>query len=119
MKVHLKHGKVTQIMHGSRRNYRYVWDVSQAEGGPEGDHQAHRRPGGTPIGRARRPPGWWVPPPVPPFGLYHPRDLKTPEQEDFPEFCRRSMAETYIEENSFPVGRFRRGELLPEGEIVV
>src|SRR3954468_15784968 len=28
MKVHLKHGKVTQIMHGASRNYRYVWDVS-------------------------------------------------------------------------------------------
>src|SRR4051812_39789078 len=28
MKVHLKHGKVTQSMHGASRNYRYVWDVS-------------------------------------------------------------------------------------------
>src|SRR4051812_10524921 len=28
MKVHLKHGKVRQIMHGESRNYRYVWDVS-------------------------------------------------------------------------------------------
>ena len=28
MKVHLKHGKVTQIMHGASRNYRYIWDVS-------------------------------------------------------------------------------------------
>src|SRR3954470_3212477 len=28
MKVHLKHGKVTQNMHGASRNYRYVWDVS-------------------------------------------------------------------------------------------
>src|SRR3954467_977710 len=28
MKVHLKHGKVTQNMHGERRNYRYFWDVS-------------------------------------------------------------------------------------------
>src|SRR4051812_12917574 len=28
MKVHLKHGKVTQIMHGASINYRYVWDVS-------------------------------------------------------------------------------------------
>src|SRR4051812_16335450 len=26
MKVHLKHGKVTENMHGARRNYRYVWD---------------------------------------------------------------------------------------------
>src|SRR4051812_2641574 len=28
MKVQAKHGKVTQIMHGASRNYRYVWDVS-------------------------------------------------------------------------------------------
>ena len=28
MKFHAKHGKVTQIMHGASRNYRYVWDVS-------------------------------------------------------------------------------------------
>src|SRR4051812_46098508 len=30
MKVQAKHGKVTQIMHGASRNYRYVWDVSVA-----------------------------------------------------------------------------------------
>src|SRR3954470_22601763 len=28
MKVHLKHGKVTQNMHGASTNYRYVWDIS-------------------------------------------------------------------------------------------
>ena len=28
MQVQAKHGKVTQNMHGARRNYRYVWDVS-------------------------------------------------------------------------------------------
>ena len=28
MKVHLKYGKFTQIMHGAGRNNRYVWDVS-------------------------------------------------------------------------------------------
>ena len=28
MKVHLKHVKVTQNMHGASKNYRYVWDVS-------------------------------------------------------------------------------------------
>ena len=31
MKVQVKHGKVTQNMHGASRNYRYVWDVSTAE----------------------------------------------------------------------------------------
>jgi putative component of membrane protein insertase Oxa1/YidC/SpoIIIJ protein YidD len=29
------------------------------------------------------------------------------------------VAETYREEKTFPAGRFRRGELLPEGEIVL
>ena len=29
-KAQPKHGKVTQNMHGARRNYRYVWDVSNA-----------------------------------------------------------------------------------------
>ena len=28
MKVHQKHSKVTQNMHGASRNDRYVWDVS-------------------------------------------------------------------------------------------
>ena len=30
MKVHLKHGKVTKIMHRVGINYRYGWDVSEA-----------------------------------------------------------------------------------------
>ena len=48
MKVHLKHGKVTQNMHGASRNNRYVWDVS--------------------VGHAHRPSGRLGPPLVPPFG---------------------------------------------------
>src|ERR1044072_5038828 len=36
MKVHLKHGKVTQNMHRPSRNYRYVWDVSHTERSPTG-----------------------------------------------------------------------------------
>ena len=31
MKVQAKHGKVTQNMHGARKNCRYVWDVSLAQ----------------------------------------------------------------------------------------
>src|SRR3954470_14050296 len=34
------------------------------------------------------------------------------------EFHRRSVAETYREENGSPAGRFRRGDHLPEGEII-
>src|SRR4051812_41306393 len=36
MKVQAKHGKVTQNMHGTSRNYRYVWDVS-----PCHSHEGH------------------------------------------------------------------------------
>src|SRR3954464_11782183 len=42
MKVHLKHGKVTQNMHGASRNYRYVWDVSVI-GFPRGELKWTRR----------------------------------------------------------------------------
>src|SRR4051812_13235546 len=31
MEVYVKHGKVTQNMHGTNRNYRYVWDVSSTD----------------------------------------------------------------------------------------
>ena len=31
MKVQAKHGKVTQVMHGASRNYRYVWDISSSK----------------------------------------------------------------------------------------
>ena len=34
------------------------------------------------------------------------------------EFHRRSVAETYREEKPSPAGRFRRGDHLPEGEII-
>ena len=41
MKVQAKHGKVTQIMHGASKNYRYVWDVSGAGAASPGspDHE--------------------------------------------------------------------------------
>ena len=32
-KVQPKHGKVTKIMRGASRNYRYVWDVSDDRAG--------------------------------------------------------------------------------------
>src|SRR4051812_21697359 len=54
MKVQAKYGKVTQIMNGASRNYRYVWDVSVAvfycsspvygEQGPGASPLDHRRP---------------------------------------------------------------------------
>src|ERR1043165_2608835 len=35
MKVQAKHGKVTQNMHGTSINYRYVWDVLSCESHPK------------------------------------------------------------------------------------
>src|SRR4051812_5977757 len=78
MKVHLKHGKVTQIMHEASRNYRYVCDVSlswrvSSRGGNIGEGGSQRwtrgsrwAPGATRGGAA--PPGRLVGPPWPPFG---------------------------------------------------
>ena len=82
-----------------------------ARGGPPG---AQAPPGC----RAGRPPGLLRPPPAPLFGLYLPRYPKTLKREEFCEFSRRSMEETYKEENTSPAGRFRQGEHLPEWEIV-
>ena len=90
---------------------------SGAGGGPLGSQVACGR--GHPLGRAGWPPGRWVPHPGLSFGTYISRDLKTPEQKLDREFRRRSEAETTREEKTFPAGRFRRGELLPEGEIVL
>src|ERR1041385_7294414 len=66
-------------------------------GGPQGAQAATWR-GPTP-GRAGRAPGAPGPLPAPPFGLYTPRDPKTLKEREFPEFRRRSVAETYKEEN--------------------
>src|SRR4051794_5875192 len=94
MKVHLKHGKVTQNMHGASINYRYVWDVSAAPrrrlenrllfwgffatgknrgqgrapevGGPPPPQAASRRGHGG--GRASRAPGALLAPSGPSYG---------------------------------------------------
>src|SRR3954463_9239872 len=87
-----------------------------ARWGPQGPQAATWR-GPTP-GRAGRAPGalWLLP--APPSGLYTPRYAKTLKREAFTEFLRRSVEETYREEKGSPAGRFRRGDHLPEGEIV-
>src|ERR1041385_6489609 len=66
-------------------------------------------------GRAPRPLG---PLPVPPSGLYNAHHPKTLKRGEFTEFRRRSVAETYREEKPSRAGRFRRGDHLPEGEII-
>src|ERR1041385_5745982 len=85
-------------------------------GGPQGAQAATWR--GPAPGRAGRAPGALGPPQAPPSGLYtlhHPETLK---RGVFTEFCRRSVEETYREEKGSPAGRFRRGDHLPEGEII-
>src|SRR4051812_32958745 len=74
--------------------------------------------GAPPLGRTGGPPGVLAPLPVPPSGLYLPPGVKTLKQGDFTEFRRRSVAETYREEKPSLAGRFRRGEHLPEEEII-
>src|ERR1041385_6330855 len=85
-------------------------------GGPQGA-QAATWCGPTP-GRARRAPGPPGATPGSPAGLYTPRDPKTLKKREFPDSRRRSVAETYREEKPSLAGRFRRGDHLPEGEIV-
>src|ERR1041385_5868966 len=87
-----------------------------ARGGAHGPQAATWR-GPTP-GRAGRAPGALGPLLAPPSGLYTPRYAKTLKREVFTEFRRRSVAETYREEKGFPAGRFRRGDHLPEEEII-
>ena len=92
--------------------------LEEAKGGLEGSHQGPRRPLGAPP-RARREAAWGPGPTSgAPSGLYLPLGVKTLKRREFTEFRRRSVAETYREEKSSPAGRFRRGEHLPEGEII-
>src|ERR1041385_2908156 len=80
-------------------------------GGPQGAQAATLR-GPTP-GHTGRAPGHPGPLPAPPSGLYTPRRPKTLKREEFPEFRRRSVAETYREEKPSLAGRFRQGDHLP------
>src|ERR1041385_6846281 len=70
-----------------------------------------------PPGRARHPPGCLVAPSVPPFAYITPWGVN-PKRGVVSSFRRRHGAETYRGEKPSPVGKFRRGDHLPEGEIV-
>ena len=78
-----------------------------------------RSPLARPPPRARREAAW-TPGATPGSPLWHiyPSSPKTLKIEEFTEFRRRSMVETYGEEKPSPASRFRRAEHLPEGEIV-
>src|SRR4051812_13201187 len=72
------------------------------------------------------PPSWprqapsWMPggPPRCPLSPMRPPWGENPKNRRFSVFHRRHGAETYREEKPSPAGRFRRGDHLPEGEIV-
>ena len=83
---------------------------------PEGGHQVPRRPPGAAPPRPRRVAAW-TPGATPgsPLWPIYPSSSENPREREFTEFRRRSVAETYREEKTFPAGRFRRGEHLPEG----
>src|ERR1041385_2289822 len=84
--------------------------------GPQGAQAATWR--GPHPGRAGRAPRPLGPLPAPPSGLYTLRRPKTLRGGSFTEFRRRSVTETYREEKPSLAGRFRRGDHLPEGEII-
>src|SRR3954470_24328395 len=85
-----------------------------------------RGPTRQPEGCLARPPllaapgtllGAWWPPSVPPFAYKTPWG-RNPKRRVLSVFLRRHGAETYRREKPSPAGRFRRGDHLPEGEII-
>src|SRR4051812_20121087 len=91
-------------------------DEQKWRGGvPPGSQKGHWR------GPLRAAPGtlldaWW-PPSVPPLAYITPWG-RNPKKRVLSAFLRRHGAETYRREKPSPAGRFRRGDHLPEGEIV-
>src|ERR1041385_8108326 len=85
-----------------------------------------RGPTRKPEGCLVRPPPWprqapsWIPggPPRCPLSPIRPPWGRNPKRRRVFVFRRRHGAETYRGEKPSPAGRFRRGDHLPEGEIV-
>src|SRR3954467_13012174 len=86
----------------------------EPRGGPEGSHQGPRRPP-----RAHRVASWLPgPTPCPPSGLYYPLEVETIKQEEFRSFAAASWQKPTEKKKPSLAGRFRRGDHLPEGEII-
>ena len=69
--------------------------------------------------RARRAPSWMPGgPPQCPSRLYDPPGVKTLEEEEFWSFATASWQKPTEKKKPSPTGRFRRGDHLPEWEIV-
>src|SRR3954470_19257910 len=85
-----------------------------------------RGPTRQPEGCLARPPSWprqapsWVTggPPRCPLSPIKPPWGRNPKRRVLSAFLRCHRAETYRREKPSPAGRFRRGDHLPEGEIV-
>src|SRR3954466_13168941 len=85
-----------------------------------------RGPTRQPEGCLARPPSWprqatsWVPGGLPrcPLSPIKPPWGRNPRRRVLSAFLHHHGAETYIREKPSPAGRFRRGDHLPEGEIV-
>ena len=96
----------------------YEDSLESTEEGPEGTHQATRRVPGAPP-RARHAPSWMPggPPRCPLWPILSP-GVKTLKQEEFSSFVVASWWKPTEKKNPSPAGRFRRGDHLPEGEII-
>src|SRR3954468_9319170 len=91
----------------------------EAKGGSKGSHQGSRRVPLTPLGRTGDPPGPLVPLQGLPFGLYYPLGVETLKIKEFRSFAATSWRKPTEKKKPSPAGRFRLGDHLPEGEIVV
>src|SRR4051812_2795644 len=71
-----------------------------------------------PLGRARHPPGCLVALLGAPSRLYYPLGVETLNIEEFRSFSAASWRKLTEKKKPSPTGRFRRGDHLPEGEII-
>src|SRR4051812_32126775 len=93
--------------------------LEETKDGPEGTHQGSRRVPGAAPPRACQAPSWlhggpprcplW--PILPPWG-------KIPKKRRVRSFAAASWRKSTEKKKPSPEGRFRRGDYLPEGEIV-
>src|SRR4051812_2610839 len=87
--------------------------------GGEGTHQAATRVPGAGPPRERQTPSWMPGgPPRCPLSPILPPGVKTLEKEQFWSFSAASWRKPTEKKKPSPAGRFRRGDHLPEGEII-
>src|SRR4051812_22328751 len=97
----------------------YEESLEITKDGGEWTHQAVKRVHGAPLGRASHPPGCLVALLGARSRLYYPPEVETLKEEEFRSFATASWRKPTEKKKPSPAGRFRRGDHLPEGEIVV